>query len=890
MKRSSRHRVWMWVVGTAATVGAGTTAVWSVGAADGTWAPADRSAERIIPSERYTPEMVGPSAVDSFADRRAQGIPQFREADGVLRVFPRAVDDREESLDTTEDTRAPSATLAGTAPTLGLNFVGARVEDSGYIPPDTMGAIGPNHFMETLNGNVSIYRKSDGFRLSSESLDSFFSGSGVSGVGDPRILFDHHSGRWIVLVTNFSTRIGLAVSTSSDATGSFFKTNFLAATGSDSGTWVDYPTLGVDENGIYTGAYMVGRARMTNWAIDKAPLIAPTPSLGTVTAWRDLEWSLGNQPAHTYGTPGSEYIIGKSTSSSLRIYRVDPPLTSPTMVDTGTVSVGSFSQPPDAPALGSGVNIDTVGDRLMMSVYRGGSLWTTHCVGVSGRAAARWYEINPVSRTVIQSGTVADGSLHYYFPSLMVNGLGDVAMGISGSNSGQYVACYYTGRRGTDPAGDMATPQLLKAGEAAYQLLDGYGRNRWGDYSYTTLDPSDDSTFWTVQEYAETPDLYSSAWGTWIGAMSFGCSSDPECNDSNDCTTDACVGGTCQNTPLPDDTPCSGGICCGGTCTTLVCTFDSDCDDVDLCTTDTCTSGGTCSAACSNDPIDCDDSDACTTDSCDPGSGCVNDPIDCDDSEPCTTDTCDSVTGCDNAWPACGAADGCCGPACTPASDPDCTTCGDGTCAGLPAEDCNSCPADCIGASGGTCGDGICSGSANGEDCFTCSDCRCSGGPTCRNGCCGDGSCSGNENAGNCPVDCDPGFVPPAGYCCGDGTCEGAEDPTNCPVDCGGPCVLDSDCDPGEICCGGTCIVAVCDVDADCDDADACTTDTCLNPGTCSASCDNAGPACGPSDGCCPAGCTFSADPDCPCGQRNDPCNVDGDCCSGDCKNNGRCR
>src|SRR5262249_6493109 len=30
------------------------------------------------------------------------------------------------------------------------------------------------------------------------------------------------------------------------------------------------------------------------------------------------------------------------------------------------------------------------------------------------------------------------------------------------------------------------------------------GRKRWGDYSFTSLDPADDMTVWTVQEYAES--------------------------------------------------------------------------------------------------------------------------------------------------------------------------------------------------------------------------------------------------------------------------------------------------------------------------------------------------------------------------------------------------
>jgi hypothetical protein len=40
------------------------------------------------------------------------------------------------------------------------------------------------------------------------------------------------------------------------------------------------------------------------------------------------------------------------------------------------------------------------------------------------------------------------------------------------------------------------------------------------DYSYTPVDPTDDLTFWTVQEYAAAPVLVGTVWnpnwGTWI--------------------------------------------------------------------------------------------------------------------------------------------------------------------------------------------------------------------------------------------------------------------------------------------------------------------------------------------------------------------------------------
>ena len=45
-------------------------------------------------------------------------------------------------------------------------------------------------------------------------------------------------------------------------------------------------------------------------------------------------------------------------------------------------------------------------------------------------------------------------------------------------------------------------------------------RNRWGDYSATQVDPSDDLTLWTIQEYARIPVGHgdqSGRSGTWSG-------------------------------------------------------------------------------------------------------------------------------------------------------------------------------------------------------------------------------------------------------------------------------------------------------------------------------------------------------------------------------------
>ncbi len=462
-------------------------------------------------------------------------------------------------------------------PALLTSFRGVIRGDAGSnsYPPDTCGAIGPSHFVETVNRNFAVYNRADGTQLTNILLGSFLPGSN----GDPRVLFDQHSGRWFVIVTDFSASatIYVAVSLTSDPMGTWFKTSFYTAGGTDAGRWPDYPTLGIDANGLYTAAYMVGSTnKMTIFALNKVPLVADPPSIGTVTAFRNLTWEGAIQPAHTYGTPSGEYLMSWNTSTKLRVRRINPPLTGPTLTEVGMVTVPSFSDPPDAPALGSSVPLDTVDKRLMMAVYRDGSLWTAHTISVGGRAGCRWYEVGTSPLSLVQSGTVSDSTLYYFFPSIMVNAAGDVAMAFTGSSSAQYAGCYYTGRLHTDPLGEMAPPTQYKQGTGPQNNIDGYGRNRWGDYSLTTLDPTDQITMWTIQEYGHANNI----WGTYVAALrpNFldcngngvddacdlscaaygGACSVPGCGASPDCDQDG-VPDECQGW-VPGDLNCDGQI------------------------------------------------------------------------------------------------------------------------------------------------------------------------------------------------------------------------------------------------------------------------------------------------------------------------------------------
>ena len=401
-----------------------------------------------------------------------------------------------------------------------VEFAGPDQSDpgAGWIPADAHGAAGPNHFVAVVNQHLSVYDKATTTRVLSLSLQSFFGGSASILKGSPRVAYDHHAARWVLIATDFASGIHFAWSTSDDPTGSWYKTFIVLAEDEDAGTWPEYPTLGLDVEGIYVGAHMVGN-ELSLFAIDKGPLLPLVPSIVTVTAWRSLNGNGALQPCLTYGTPPGCYVTSRVDGDTLRIRRIDPPLDGPTLTSLGTVQTKVGNAPPSAPALGSSVNLDTLDARHMNSVYRNGSIWLAHCVARNMRPAINWYEIDPVALAVVQEGTLKSDVDSYCYPTIAVNSAGDAVLGFSAASPAMYAGAWYTGRRSTDLPGEMAAPVPYQAGSGPYNQL-ASGVNRWGSYSMTAVDPSDDLGFWTIQELA----LANGTWGTHIAELDFACS------------------------------------------------------------------------------------------------------------------------------------------------------------------------------------------------------------------------------------------------------------------------------------------------------------------------------------------------------------------------------
>jgi hypothetical protein len=148
------------------------------------------------------------------------------------------------------------------------------------------------------------------------------------------------------------------------------------------------------------------------------------------------------------------------------------------------------------------------------------------------RAGVRWYELrkseqpgacasaSPAGQWCIyQQGdwTLADTSWRWV-GSIAQDASGNIAMGYSLGGPNTYPSVAYTGRGPSDPLGTFSQGEMILQQGHGSQV----GSNRWGDYSMLTLDPTDDCTFWYVNNYFPSQEAGNNTnWHTRIGSFRF---------------------------------------------------------------------------------------------------------------------------------------------------------------------------------------------------------------------------------------------------------------------------------------------------------------------------------------------------------------------------------
>lgn len=409
-----------------------------------------------------------------------------------------------------------------------VNF-NALDADGTSNPPDVNGAIGFDHLMTTLNTQVRIQNK-QGANISTTSLVGFWNGlGGHTDIYDPKITYDPYDKRWIFVCCatrdNANSALLLAVSETPDPTLGWTTYTFDADPGNQ--FWFDYPSLGFNRNWITVSGNMLNITGLANtprarvWAINKADVYAGSSNI-TAPYFDRTDYSTIS-PAITYdANENIQWCVSWhnnnfNNSGFVRLFSITgtqavPVFTLGALVNTGpawsSATVG-------APQLNSATTIDLGSDRILQSTYRNGLLWYGHNAFLPATnpntCAAEIVSINTADGTTMENiRTNADANTMTAYPSVSVNRNNDLFFGYTTFSTSNYARATISYRR----SGQGFFYYYFKDGEDWYVRMV-KGVNRWGDYSATFIDPEDDITAWTIQEYARPRVAGNSFWGTW---------------------------------------------------------------------------------------------------------------------------------------------------------------------------------------------------------------------------------------------------------------------------------------------------------------------------------------------------------------------------------------
>ena len=530
--------------------------------------PAFRSLPRIARPRTFPPDTIlevrPEPAVKGPAVHRAKG----HGADGVLQLFSSA-----------PTIPAPLLTFEGLSNQDNFNIFGFRVN-----PPDPNGEVGPNHYVEIINLVFGVYDKAGNLLLGPIDTGSLWAGFPIEDCtdpsGDPVVVYDQLEDRW--LLSQFTTRgfdengdfNGLpfyncvAVSQTGDPTGAYFRYAFITSQeGSTSTFFPDYPKYGVWTNSYLLtsrdfgsqGEYGISvygleknkmingepNARAVHFFLDgNDPAILPLVGDGLLPA--DIDGTrrpINGAPAPIVGTQDDGAGYG-GTFDALNIWELSVqwranPVAS--IVLKAQLPVASFDSIfPCAPTSRDCLpqpGITNPNQYLDILSYRQRptfrlayrnfgtyeSLVTNQSVeALPGIAGARWYEIRRTggSYSVYQQGTYApNDGVHRWMGSIAQDKRGNMALGYSVVNAvNVYPGVRYTGRLSGDPLGQMTLGEGTIINGSGVQTTT---NSRWGDYTDITIDPTDDCTFWYVNEYYTLAGQQSSAagWQTRIGSF-----------------------------------------------------------------------------------------------------------------------------------------------------------------------------------------------------------------------------------------------------------------------------------------------------------------------------------------------------------------------------------
>lgn len=495
----------------------------------------------------------------SMSPKKVEGAP-IQRVQPLRRIIPN-IEGRRPSAPTINDqvtqATAPQtlveATMDKPFPGIGIDLNGFRIAAS---PPDTNGVVGPNQYVQWVNDSFAIFDKTGALVYGPADGNTLFTGFGgpceKSNDGDPVVQFDKIAERWVLSQfsvsgvepsdpTRSAFRQCVAVSTSSDATGTYNRYEFNYA------DFNDYPKMAVWPDGYYvtfnmfsgTDDHFLGSKICV---YDRVKMLAGQPAsqqcvqLGNQFGGllpSDLDGATaslrtsGGIPGPGLPPPNSPNFILNFGRDSLNLWTFHVDWAHPassTLTGPTNIQVSRFNPACDSciPQKEVSQQLDTLGDRLMFRLaYRRfsdhQSLVANHVVTTNdGNQGIRWYELRLSGQqaSVFQQGTFAPDSNHRWIGSIAMDKMGNIALAYNTSSNNQFPDIRFTGRRAGATAGELQGERIIQEGKGSQTSF-----SRWGDYSSLSVDPVDDCRFWFTTEYLTATGKHN--WSTRIVSLKF---------------------------------------------------------------------------------------------------------------------------------------------------------------------------------------------------------------------------------------------------------------------------------------------------------------------------------------------------------------------------------
>jgi len=297
--------------------------------------------------------------------------------------------------------------------------------------------------------------------------------------------------------------------------------------------WADYPGLGQDANAIYLtanmfqwndGPFQYAKLRI----VPKQPLyIGGTPTFSDLVGMTNADGSLvfGLQPANVLDAGATVQLVNTiyptpngPAPNEITVWSVQNPTSTP-VLQSQAVSCASYAIPPHADQKGGAPPLDTGDVRVMNVVLRDGFMWASFVTqfnwegDATNMAAIFWVQLDS-SQTLVQQGVFGASGMHYFYPAIVPVTLQGCLMAFSRSSPNDYASLCAAGRKQGDKPGTFGPSAMVQAGTNTYTGLDGSGRNRWGDYSAVSPDPTDVGSGWVYGGYVSGLNQ----WATWVSS------------------------------------------------------------------------------------------------------------------------------------------------------------------------------------------------------------------------------------------------------------------------------------------------------------------------------------------------------------------------------------